>query len=375
MEAPPVPPPAPPRLVALDALRGFAMFWIVGGDAFGGAFAHLDAGPLGDLLAKQFEHSAWAGFTFYDLIFPLFVFVLGAAIPFSLPRLVAERGRAAALGRVARRSALLIALGWFYYGGVSGGFSQIRLLGVLQRLGLCYFFASVLFVALRPRALVLAGAALLAGYWALMTFVPVPGFGAGDFAEGHNLANWLDAQWLPGRKHDGDHDVEGLLSTLPAIGSCLLGVLAGVRLRITTRTARQKAAEFAVAGALLLVAGFAWGGEFPVIKKLWTSSFVLVAGGWSVLLLAAFLYAIDVRRWRVWAAPFEWVGANALAIYLICNVADFRKISARLAGGEVAAWLDARWTGLGGVLLTFLGAALCVALCRLLHQRRLFLRL
>ncbi len=373
MEAPPVPPP--PRLVALDVLRGFAMFWIVGGDAFGGAFAKFDGGPAGALLARQFEHSAWVGFTFYDLIFPLFVFVLGAAIPLSLPRMIAERGRGAALGRVARRSALLILLGWFYYGGLGGPFSQIRLLGVLQRLALCYLFASMLFIFLRPRALVVACVALLAGYWALMTFVPVPGFGAGDLAEGHNLANWCDAQWLPGRKHDGDHDVEGILSTLPAIGSCLLGVLAGVRLRDATRSARQKAIEFAVAGGLLLAAGFAWGAEFPVIKKLWTSSFVLVAGGWSALLLALFLFVIDVRRWRAWAAPFEWVGANALAIYLICNVVDFRKVSARLAGGDVAAWLDARWGGLGGVVLAFLGAGLCVALCRLLYVRKIFLRL
>ena len=351
------------------------MFWIVGGDAFGGAFAKFDGGPIGGLLARQFEHSAWAGFTFYDLIFPLFVFVLGAAIPFSLPRLLAEHGRGAALRRVLRRSALLIALGWFYYGGLSGSFSQIRVLGVLQRLALCYLGASGLFIFLRPRGLAVACVVLLAGYWALLTFVPVPGFGAGDFAEGHNLANWFDAQWLPGRKHDGDHDVEGILSTLPAIASCLLGVLAGVRLRDVTRSAPRKVAEFAVAGVLLLAAGFTWGVEFPVIKKLWTSSFVLVAGGWSALLLAALLFAIEVRRWRAWAAPFEWVGANALAIYLICNVVDFRKVSARLAGGDVAAWLDARWTGLGGVGLAFTGAALCVALCRFLYVRKIFLRL
>jgi predicted acyltransferase len=372
METPSAPTPAGSRLIALDALRGFAMFWIVGGDAFGGALAKLDGGAASAFLARQFEHSAWAGFTFYDLIFPLFVFVLGAAIPFSLPRLIAERGRSAALARVVRRSALLVVLGWWYYGGLGG---QIRLLGVLQRLGLCYLGASVLFVCLRPRSLVLACAALLAGYWALMTLVPVPGFGAGDLAEGHNLANWIDAQWLAGRKHDGDHDVEGILSTLPATASCLLGVLAGIRLRDATRSAQQKAMEFAVAGTLLLAAGFAWGVPFPVIKKLWTSSFVLVAGGWSALLLGLFLYVIDVRRWRAWAAPFEWIGANALAIYLVCSVVDFRKVSARLVGGDIAAWLDAGWHGLSGLVLAFTGVALCVALCRLLYQRKIFLRL
>jgi predicted acyltransferase len=276
---------------------------------------------------------------------------------------------------VARRSALLILLGWFYYGGLSGHFSQIRLLGVLQRLGLCYLGASVLFIYLQPRAFVIAAATTLVGYWALMTFVPVPGFGAGDWTEGHNLANWIDAQWLGGRKHDGDHDVEGILSTLPAIGTCLLGVLAGLRLRLPAPSMARKAAEFAVAGGLLVVLGFAWGAQFPVIKRLWTSSFVLVAGGYSALLLGFFLYVIDVRRWKTWAAPLEWVGANALAIYLISNLVDFRKVSARLAGGDVAAWLNARWTGLGGVVLAFIGVALCVALCRFLYQRKIFLRL
>ena len=205
--------------------------------------------------------------------------------------------------------------------------------------------------------------------------MPVSGFGAGDFAEGHNVANWFDKLYLGGRKHDGDHDVEGLLSTLPAIASCLLGVFAGLLLRDATRTEKQKVAWLAGGGGVLIVAGHLWSLQFPVIKKLWTSSFVLVAGGWSARLLAAFYYLIDVRQWRGWAMPFVWIGTNALTIYLISNVVDFKKLSARFAGGDIATWFDARCAGLGELMLALTGVGLCVALCRFLYNRKIFLRL
>ena len=368
--------PAPAqRLLSLDALRGFDMMWIVGADAFGTAFAHLNGGRPSRLLAAQLDHVGWVGFHFYDLIFPLFVFMIGVAITFSLGRLIATEGRAGALRRVFRRAVLMYLLGIFYYGGFATPVVQIRLLGVLQRLALCYFFASLLFIYLRPRTLVAVCIALLVGYWALLTFVPVPGFGAGDFAEGHNLANWIDQHFLPGRKWDGDHDPEGLLSTLPAIASCLLGVFAGRFLRNPARTEKEKATLLAGAGVALIVLGHLWGLQFPVIKKIWTSSYVLVAGGWSVLLLAMFYFVIDVWKVRAWATPFVWLGTNAITIYLISNVTDFGKLSERFTGGDVAAWLDARWSGLGGLVLAVVSVVLCMAICRFLYQRKIFLRL
>lgn len=375
MTSTPTPPVTPSRLVSLDALRGFDMMWIVGADALGNALSKLHGGPVIAWCADQLEHVAWAGFHFYDLIFPLFVFMIGVALTFSLGRLIETEGRGGALRRVFRRAVVMYLLGLFYYGGFAQPLLQFRLLGVLQRLALCYFFASLLFIYLRPRALVGACIALLVGYWALMTFVPVPGFGAGDFTEGHNLANWVDAQWLGGRKHDGDHDVEGLLSTLPAIASCLLGVFAGLWLRDPARQENQKATLLAGAGLALLAAGWLWGLQFPVVKKLWTSSFVLVAGGWSALLLASFYLVIDVWKIRAWAAPFVWIGTNALTIYLLSNVVNFGKLSTRFAGGDIAAWLDARWSGLGGVVLALVSVALCTAICRFLYQRKIFLRL
>jgi predicted acyltransferase len=254
-------------------------------------------------------------------------------------------------------------------------FGEVRLLGVLQRLALCYFFAGLLFIYVRPRNLVAICAGLLVGYWVLLTFVPVPGFGAGDFAEGHNLTNWLDQHFLPGRKWDGDHDPEGLLSTLPAIASCLLGIFAGLLLRDSARTERQKAVLLAGAGVVLIILGQVWGLQFPVIKKIWTSSFVLVAGGWSMVLLAMFHFVIEGWKVRAWATPFVWLGTNAITIYLISNVTDFGGLSARFTGGDVAAWLDARWTGLGGLVLAIVSVLLCMAVGRFLYQRKVFLRL
>jgi predicted acyltransferase len=367
--------PAAPRLLALDALRGFDMLWIVGAGTLGEALARLHGGAPARLAAAQLDHVPWAGLHCYDLIFPLFVFLVGVAIPYSLDKLIAAGNRRQALWRVTRRTLLLYLLGLFYYGGFATAFDQIRLLGVLQRIALCYGGASLLYLYLRPRGLVAMVAGLLVGYWALLTFVPVPGFGPGDFAEGHNLANWIDARWLPLRKWDGDHDPEGILSTLPAIAGCLLGVFAGRWLRDPARSERSRIGLLALTGVALLVAGYTWGLQFPLIKKIWTSSFVLVTSGWSMLLLGGFYLVCDVWKVRAWAQPFAWVGSNALTIYLVSNIVDFNQLSARFAGGAIAAALDVLWPGCGGLVLALVSIVLCFLLCRFLYRRQIFLRL
>ena len=375
MPAPIATAPPAPRLLSLDALRGFDMLWIIGADALGGALANFRGGAPARLLAGQLDHVSWAGFHFYDLIFPLFVFMVGAAVPLSLDKLVATGGGSAALHRVLRRTLLLYALGLFYYGGFATPLAEIRLLGVLQRLALCYGGVSLLYLYLRPRGLVATALLLLAGYWAMLTFISVPGFGAGDFAEGHNLTNWLDAHYLPLRKWDGDHDPEGLLSTLPALASCILGVLASLWLRDSARRPKTRGWLLVGTGVALCAAGYLWGLQFPVIKKLWTSSFVLVTGGWSAVLLGGFYLVIDVWQVRAWAWPFVWVGCNPLAIYLASNLVDFGKISERFAGGDIAAALNALWPGLGGLVLAVTGAGLCFGICRFLYRRKIFLRI
>lgn len=367
--------PAAERVFSLDALRGFDMMWIVGADAVGSALSQFRGGPVARIAAAQLDHSPWEGIRFYDLIFPLFVFMVGVAIPYSLDKIVASGGRGGAVRRIVLRTALLYLLGLFYYGGLATPLNQIRLLGVLQRIALSYCGASLLYLWLRPRGLWAVLVGLLVGYWALMTFVPVPGFGAGDFAEGHNLANWIDAHYLPFRKWDGDHDPEGLLSALPAVATCLLGVFAGRWMRDPGRSQQAKAGILALAGCALLAAGLLWGLQFPVIKKVWTSSFVLVAGGWSMLLLAVFYQVADVWKLRRGLQPFAWLGSNALAIYMVSNIVDFGSLSARFAGGSIATALNGLWPGLGALVLAVTSIALCMLLCRFLYRRKIFLRL
>jgi predicted acyltransferase len=197
----------------------------------------------------------------------------------------------------------------------------------------------------------------------------------GGYDPGRNLSDHLDFQYLPGRKYDVYYDPEGLLSTFPAVVSCLLGVFAGLLVRRTDWDELKKVRTLAVAGAVMVALGFLWGLQFPVVKKIWTSSFVLVAGGYSALLLAAFYYAIDVRGWRRWCVPFVWIGMNPITLYLISGIVGYRRLAARLAGGDVSAWLDtALGAGWGNLAVAVVGLALMLLLARFLYQKQIFLR-
>jgi len=369
------------RVASVDALRGLAIFFIIAGDALAWALYNLASGmqdparAITGFFSQQLMHVDWEGFRFYDFLFPLFLFVTGISIVLSLTRLLERDGKWAAHERVLRRSFLLFVLGVIYYGGVSTLWPEIRLLGVLQRIALCYLFTSLLFLNLDLRGLIVAFVSLLVGYWALMTFVPVPGIGAGSFAENANLANWIDAQYLPGQLFYGEWDPEGLLSTLPAIGTCLLGVFAGFLLKDASLDPAQKMLYFVVAGTILIVVGLLWGLQFPIIKKIWTSSFVLVAGGCSALLLGALYLLIDIWGRKAWATIFLWFGANAIALYMINNIADFKTFSLRLVGGDVSNFLDSSvMSGMGSLAVVAVAVALAVAVAGFLHQRKIFLR-
>ena len=369
------------RIASLDALRGFNILWVVGGDGAVWALASICAGKgpvlsgIGQFLDRQLHHSAWEGLTFYDFIFPLFIFVTGVAIVFSLSRLVEREGLKQAHLRVLRRALLLYGLGIIYYGGISQHWADIRYLGILQRIGLCYLFASLMFLNFDLRGMVLAFVALLAGYWALMTFVPVPGIGAGSFGPDANLANWLDAHYLPGRLWDETRDPEGMLSTLPAIGTCLLGVFAGLLLKNERLAPQQKSLWLIGAGIVLVIAGHLWGLQFPVIKAIWTSSFVLVAGGYSLILLGAWHQIIDVWGLRAWATFFVWIGANAITLYFLNNVFGFEPFALRFVGGDFSVLVDRLTTPGTGLLLAHLvGIGFAVALAGFFYRRKIFLR-
>lgn len=361
------------RVESIDALRGFDMFWILGADSLVASLRKItDAGPVA-LLADQLEHVAWEGFRFYDLIFPLFVFLMGTSTVFSLSKIIATQGKSAAYWRVVRRFAILYLLGLLYHGGMSrdGGPEMFRYMGVLHRIAICYLFGGLLFINLRWRGLLIACTVLLVGYWALMTFVPVPGHGAGDYSEGKNLANYIDAQYLPGYKWDGAWDPEGLLSSIPAVASGLLGIFAGFIVRREDLSGLKKVGYLLAAGTLCLVLGYLWALQFPIIKKLWTSSFVLVAGGWSFLLLALFYWLIDVLRFRLWSRPFVWIGMNCITIYMFSNfVGGFPSLIRR----AIHQPLETAMAPYGRLVVATLALLLMVLICRWLYRRKIFLR-
>lgn len=369
------------RLASIDALRGFTIFWILGGDSLAWALKEMSTGQQGlwrsvtAFVSDQLQHVSWEGLTFYDFIFPLLIFVTGVSIVLSLSRLTEREGRAVAHLRVLRRSLLLFVLGIVYYGGASDNWPDVRLLGVLQRIALCYLVASLLFLNLRIRGVVLALVALLVGYWALMTFVPVPETGAPSLTEEVNLARWIDVHYLPGRKWYGEWDPEGLLSTLPAIGTCLLGVLVGYLLRSTHIEPRRKVLWLIGAGIAMIAAGYLWSLQFPIVKNIWTSSYVLVVGGYSAVLLGVLYQVMDIWRVTAWATVFTWIGANAITLYLVGNFVNFQRLAARLVGGDVANAIDDYLTkGAGNFLIAAVGLALAITFARFLYRRKIFLR-
>lgn len=369
---------APPlqseRLVSLDALRGFSMFWILGASAFERAFAELPVNRFTDVVGTQLQHVDWEGIHFEDLLFPTFMFVGGFSLVLALPKRIVRDGKAKTAWSIVRRALVLYLLGVWYYGGVAHGWDHVRWVGVLQRIAIGYLASALFYLYFKPRILIGILIGILVSYWALLTFVPTPGFGAGHFEEGHNLANYIDKMYLPGRKWDGDHDPEGLLSNFPAIGTTLLGVLAGIWMSKEGSKLRR-AAFLLTAGVGLIVAGSAWGIEFPVIKKLWTSTYVLVAAGWSSIFLSIFYLSIDVLNLRKWALPFIWIGMNPITLYLLESLASAGTIAARFVGGDVEKAISASFgPGMGAVVTAIVATFVSLLIAKFLYDRKIFLR-
>jgi predicted acyltransferase len=348
------------------------MFFIVGVEQVLDALSKMF--PMEPTLESRLQHAPWAGFHFYDLIFPLFAFIIGVSLVFSLSKAIATEGKAAASLKTIKRAAILFLLGLILYGGISRGVDHLRILGVLQRLAICSLFGGLAFIWLNTRAIVALTVTLLVGYWAMMTFIPVPGFGAGDYAEGHNLANWIDKYYLPFFKWDGDHDPEGLLSSLPAIASTLLGIFAGLVIKSGRIPPSRKIRLLLLWGVAGVLAGLLWHQQFPIIKKIWSSSFVLFTAGISSMLLALCYWSVDVMNHRAWARPFVWIGTNAITIYVIVHVMSLQAFASRIVGGEIKISLDMAYNGLGDLVIALLALSFSFAICKFLYDRKLFLR-
>jgi predicted acyltransferase len=307
------------RLYSLDALRGFDMVWIIGGEEIFHRLSEITNAALWNALSNQFKHPAWNGFTCYDLIFPLFLFLAGVATPYSIGKQL-EKGveRKSLLFRVVKRGLILVLLGIVYNNRLEiQPLEQIRFGSVLGRIGLGYMFANIIYLYFRQKGQIIWFVSLLLGYWFLLLFNSAPGYPMGNLTMEGNFVSYLDTLIIPGRLYLGIHDPEGLIATIPAISTALLGIYVGSLLKETTaEKMKATAIRLVIIGVGLLLIAQIWNLVFPFNKNLWTSSFVLQCGGISTLLMATFYYLIDILGYKKWAFFFKIIGMNAILIYM-----------------------------------------------------------
>ncbi|GAA3975818.1 acyltransferase family protein [Mucilaginibacter dorajii] len=309
---------APTRLLSLDALRGFDMFWIMGGEEIFHTMAKATGSPFWGAIANQFTHPDWNGFHLYDLIFPLFLFMAGVSTPFSVGREL-EKGKSKSqlVWRVIKRAFILVLLGLVVNNGLKiMPISEIRFASVLGRIGIAYMFANIIYLYSSERAQMVWFWVFIIGYWLLLKFTSAPGFPHGDLTMQGNFASYMDRVILPGKLYLGIHDPEGLFSTIPAISTGLLGIITGTILKKTELPQMKKVAILVITGVAFLVIAQIWNLDFPINKNLWTSSFVMQVGGISLLLMAFFYYIIDVLGYQKWSFYFRVIGMNSILIYI-----------------------------------------------------------
>jgi len=357
--------PSGGRLSSIDALRGFDMFWIIGGGKVFAALADVWPNRATALVQTQLDHVRWEGFHFEDLIYPLFLFLIGVVLPFSLARRQTEGESLARLYlHFLKRSLLLMVLG-----SIPGGLLNLDqwpfLGGVLAHIGLCYFAAAILIrhTAWRSRAVIVG--VYLVGYWLASLLIPVPGHGAGVFTEEGCLAAFIDHHFIADPLWN-----EGPASVPAGVMIILSGSLAGLWLR-SGRSSNQKAAGLALAGVAGVVLGFLWSFSFPMIKRVvWSSSYVTYACGWSLLLLALFYWVIDVKGYRRWSFFFVVIGMNAITIYFLQAIVDFKGIAKLFVTGI------ANHAGMWSPLVLPLGVlALKWGLLWFMYRRKIFFKL
>ena len=326
------------RLMSVDALRGFDMLFITGGGTFLLLMDGKTSWPWIDAIAAQLEHPEWIGFTFYDFIFPLFLFISGVSIAFSLSRDIKNKVENKVIYRKAFwRMIILIILGMIDKNIPFPYFepSQIRVSSVLGRIGIASFVTTFLYLNFSGKGLVAWVGGILLAYYAILFLVPVPGYGAANLTFEGNIVGWIDRNVLPGRLHQKTYDELGLITQFPALCLTVLGALAGDVLR-SEKKDRVKIQILILAGVFCIGAGVIWSLHFPIIKRLWTSSFILVTGGMAFLALTLFYWIIDVLKYQKWAFFFQVIGLNSLIIYMASNFINFRYTSGRLFGGLYA---------------------------------------
>ncbi len=337
------------RLLSIDALRGFDMIWILGAEGLFAALFTLTGFAFFTTAAQQMLHTPWHGFTAYDLIFPLFIFLSGVSLgiagkPLSSYPAVQRQQK---LRHAVKRLFLLIVLGVIYNHGWGAGMpanvDDIRFASVLGRIGIAWFAAALLvwFVSIRGQWLV--AASVLLGYWLLLGVIEIGGYGAGNYTSTGALNVWFDKMFLPGASYQNlPLDPEGVLSNVASIVNALLGVFVGRYMIKHQHNAKRLLRDLLAAGLLLLILGYLWGIVFPINKTLWTSSFTLVTCGYSILLLTLFYGVIDVLKIQRWAVFFAVIGTNSIIVYLATSLINWQYTANSLFGGFILS-LPSSW--------------------------------
>lgn len=363
----------PKRLLSIDALRGFDMLLIAGGGTFLVLLENKTGLAWIDWLAGQLSHPAWNGFTFYDFIFPLFLFIAGVSIPFSLLKGI-EKGlsKSELYKKAFRRMLILIVLGILDKNQPVTFFepSQIRVASVLGRIGVAGFLATILYLNFSWKNRIIWVAGILLSYYAALFLIPVPGFGAGNLTMEGNLVGWFDRNFLPGRLLQKIYDENGLLTQFPALCLAVLGSLAGDMLSTNWKDSK-KLSLLLLAGIAAIVSGLIWSLHFPINKHLWTSSFILLTSGMAFIFLGLFYYIIDMLKYQKWAFFFQVIGMNSLTIYLAYHFIDFAYTSGILFAGLYAPLPEPFHNALEALG----GLALVWSMMYFLYRKKIFIKI
>lgn len=336
--------PGEGRLLSLDALRGFDMFWITGGSWLITSLSKLSGIGWMETLSKQMSHAQWEGFHFYDLIFPLFMFVAGIAIPLSVKsRLSRNIPKEKLLIKVFKRMIILIVLGLLFNGIFRNGFTNARYASVLGQIGIAYFFASIIVIYSKSVKIVLFWlTGILAGVTILQLFVPVPGIGAGILTPEGCINGYIDRLFLPGRlgygtdgrmaPDNGVFDALGFICIVSATGITLMGTIAGNILQEVKFNQDRKVKMLSITGAVLITSALILSPFYPIIKGCWTTTYNLLAGGISFLLFTLFYLIIDVWHFQKWSLYFKVIGMNSIFVYLLIAIVPVREITESFIG-------------------------------------------
>lgn len=336
------------RLKSLDALRGFDMFWIMGAEEVFILLGALTGWPVLEWWAGQMTHVEWHGFQAYDMIFPLFLFIAGVSFPFSVSKRLAVKGGKQALYRhIFKRGLILVLLGLIYNNGIIFNIEAMRFPSVLGRIGLAWMFAALIFMKTKNwKSRMVWFWGLLIFYWLLFLIFKAPDFGDPDrYSMQGNISSYIDRTILPGRLccyEFGDN--EGILPTIAAVSTGLLGMLVGELLKNTYKP-MKKVLYMAIGGVILIIIGQIWNLVFPINKNLWSSSFVCYVGGISIILMTIFYLIIDVWKYQKWAFFFVVIGMNPITIYLANRIIGFGRATDFLFGG-IAELLPEAWSPL-----------------------------